>query len=202
MLAMTDDKVTLAEFLFARGANVNAVDGEGLSVLQQVTRNARSSMEAWLLAHGACPNPSDEKGTTPLFNATRKGSPLAVRALLEHGARNERTWRHHAPIFEVFTARDRHAVLDAYLAHAALLDWSVTNDRGDTPLHAAVRADCASRNDEFTEAFARANLLHDKPCLFGANTPLDLARRLKGSEAVVRVLTNVLVRTSAHLECF
>jgi ankyrin repeat protein len=75
------------QLLIAKGANANAVNDFGLSVLHHAILTERSEdvVEA-LLRHGATPNSVYENGDTPLIDAVRQGNVDVVELLLDHGA--------------------------------------------------------------------------------------------------------------------
>jgi ankyrin repeat protein len=83
-------------WLVAKGADVNATDADGASVLFLVAASrgsgpspdvARTGVAKLLLDHGARVDAATARGATPLLAATASDSPLLVRLLLDRGAR-------------------------------------------------------------------------------------------------------------------
>jgi len=89
MIAAAYDGATdAARFLVEKGADVNARDKGGNSVLAQAAGSNNVEVARLLIAKGAQVNTVDEGGYTPLLNAAGNGdrSAAMVKLLLEHGA--------------------------------------------------------------------------------------------------------------------
>jgi ankyrin repeat protein len=78
----------VAEYLFANGADVNAVatNGTGYNALTGAVASGHTSIVAWLLANGADPNYRYGDGYSPLLTAAANGHLGIVSLLLASGA--------------------------------------------------------------------------------------------------------------------
>ena len=72
--AMTAQGPGLAELLITKGANVNAADGSGTSVLHYAARLGREDIVTLLLKHGADVSAITASGRTVLFQAAYTGN--------------------------------------------------------------------------------------------------------------------------------
>jgi ankyrin repeat protein len=85
--------LTSVRNLVEKGANINARDTLGMTVLTNTVRMGDRNKEValFLIDRGADLNVYDKNGWTPLMHAARAGSVSVVRALIEKGANmNER----------------------------------------------------------------------------------------------------------------
>ena len=78
----------VAEYLFAKGADVNAVatNGTGYNALTGAVASGHTAIVAWLLANGADPNYRYGAGYSPLLTAAANGHLGIVSMLLGNGA--------------------------------------------------------------------------------------------------------------------
>lgn len=76
----------MVELLLARGANVNAVDGNSMTALHQAASKGFLSVTEALLAAKADPNLRDVSNQTPLNLAAKNGFRPVAAALLARGA--------------------------------------------------------------------------------------------------------------------
>ncbi len=79
----------IASLLIARGADVNARDGQGETALIRAIRWDNPGAVRLLLSKGARHDVSDSKGTPPLVMAAKKGNVEMTRALLEARAETD-----------------------------------------------------------------------------------------------------------------
>jgi hypothetical protein len=86
--AAYDGATEAARLLIEKGADANARDGGGTSVLEQAAGSNHIGLVRLLLAKGAAVNTADDGGFTPLMSAAGNGDRNAalVRLLIEHGA--------------------------------------------------------------------------------------------------------------------
>jgi len=86
--AAYDGATEAAHLLIEKGADVNARDNSGMSVLEQAASSNHIELVRLLLAKGADVNTVDEGGFTALMSAASNGDRNAamVKLLLEHGA--------------------------------------------------------------------------------------------------------------------
>src|SRR5216683_1869385 len=77
-----------AEYLFAKGADVNAAatNGTGYNALTGAVASGHTSIVAWLLENGADPNYRYAAGYSPLITAAANGHLAIVSMLLGNGA--------------------------------------------------------------------------------------------------------------------
>lgn len=78
----------VVEYLFSKGADVNAVaaNGTGYNAITASVTGGHAKIVAWLLKHGANVNYRYGPGYTPLLSAAANGHLEIVKMLLEHGA--------------------------------------------------------------------------------------------------------------------
>jgi ankyrin repeat protein len=78
----------VVEYLFSKGADVNAVasNGSGYNAMTASVTNGHAKVVAWLLNHGANVNYRYGPGYTPLLSAAANGHLEIVKLLLDHGA--------------------------------------------------------------------------------------------------------------------
>jgi cytohesin len=77
----------VVRLLLNAGADPNAPDAAGETVLAAAVRSGQEDLAALLAASGADPNAADAKGKTLLMRAAERLDPGNVRALMAHGAR-------------------------------------------------------------------------------------------------------------------
>jgi len=78
----------IAEYLFAKGADVNAaaINGTGYNALTGAVASGHAQIAVWLLKNGANPNYRYGPGHSPLLEAAANGHLEIVKMLLEYGA--------------------------------------------------------------------------------------------------------------------
>lgn len=173
--------VNEAAALLKQGAQVNAIDGTGMTPLHLATGEGHEAVVRLLLERGASVNVAADGGWTPLHRAAQENREAVARLLLEKGAAvNAATNDGRTPI-HLAAAGGHEAVARLLLAK----DASVTvadNDNGKTPLHEA-----AGKGHEPVVRLLLANgaavSVGDK----GGMTPLHEAAG-GGHEAVARLL--------------
>jgi uncharacterized protein len=87
-LAAAFGHLEVAEYLFAKGADVNAAasNGTGYNALTGGVASGHPAIVAWLLANGADPNYRYGAGYSPLLTAAANGHLGIVNMLLNDGA--------------------------------------------------------------------------------------------------------------------
>lgn len=93
------------EHLLARGADINAQDGRGVTALVKAVYSGRVQMVRTLIDHGADVNAMRENGFTPLGLAAFFGHTDVVRVLVERGADIGKATRFGTPQEMAATAR-------------------------------------------------------------------------------------------------
>ena len=127
-----------AESLLANGADVNARDEQGWSLLAEAALHGQRTVAELLLTHGADVNAKEEEmnGQTPLHIAAGSGNNDVAEVLLAHGADvNAKEDNGQTPLFEAASA-GRRPVVELLLAHGA--DVNAKNNGGQTPLFMVV----------------------------------------------------------------
>jgi ankyrin repeat protein len=78
----------VVQYLFAKGAEVNAVatNGTGYTALTGAVTSGHKEIVAWLLSKGANANYRYGPGYTPVHAAAANGQAEIMKLLLEHGA--------------------------------------------------------------------------------------------------------------------
>ena len=77
-----------AEYLLARGADVNAKSADGLTPLHYAAGAGNTVVVGILLKAGADPNARSIDGTTPLMRAAGAGREDTVKRLVAGGSRH------------------------------------------------------------------------------------------------------------------
>lgn len=72
--------------LLSQGADINALDSEGLALMHRYASAGNEFMINWLHAHGADVNVKDHEGSTPIFYAAINGGYRIIYLLMQLGA--------------------------------------------------------------------------------------------------------------------
>ncbi len=87
LIWVSADQPALGNLLLAAGANLEAKNLEGRTVLDQAVRRGETALVKYLLSKNANPNASDISGRTPVFEAVLNGQTDLLAELLRHGGR-------------------------------------------------------------------------------------------------------------------
>ncbi len=92
IMAAHNGHTAVVEFLFGKGADINAKDNDGQTALMYATKRSFVETVAFLLKNGADVNvQSKKRGVTALMIASASGNVELVRMLIEHGANSNLT---------------------------------------------------------------------------------------------------------------
>jgi ankyrin repeat protein len=80
------DRVSIAEMLLAKGADINATDSDRSTPLYITASAGYLDLVELLLEHGANVNQTKRSNLTPLLAASKAGHLEIVKKLIEHGA--------------------------------------------------------------------------------------------------------------------
>ncbi len=86
ILAQASGRTETVKDLLAKGADVNARNFSGVSILAWAAQDGRTEIAKALLARGADVNAKDSRGVTALMSAASHGHTEIVKALLDKGA--------------------------------------------------------------------------------------------------------------------
>jgi ankyrin repeat protein len=90
-VATTCRNRTAVELLLEKGADVDAVNGSGLTPLIIASRRNDIELVCLFLDRGADVNKSSDRGWTPLYYAATEGNYAVTSLLIKHGARDMRS---------------------------------------------------------------------------------------------------------------
>ena len=128
--------VQIAKYLVSKGAEIDAMAGEGVTPLY-VACESNPDVTIWLLDHGADPNVEVEATErTPLMLAASKVQEKTMVKLIEKGADiNVRGYENNTPLHYA-----SYGIVEAAKALIeAGADVNAITDTGDTPLHISAR---------------------------------------------------------------
>ena len=122
----------LCEYLFSKGADINAKDESGQTALFIAVRSGNAQSAEFLISQGAEINARDKSGQTALFIAARSGNAQIAEFLISQGAEiNARDDKNNTPLFEAAISNDTETIR-CLLAHGA--DVNAINFLGYNPL--------------------------------------------------------------------
>lgn len=127
--------------LLDAGANVDARDEDGFTVLETAIRDDQSELALLLLARGANVENRDHDGRTPLFIAVEYKRDWAIKSLLENGADLATRNAHGNTALYDAVDSSNESVVRTLLDHGAMTKTAVDQGKGhgDALLHCAVR---------------------------------------------------------------
>jgi len=182
------DQLSVAEYLLAHGADVNASGrGSHPAALVNAAGRGHKTMTQLLLAHGADVNALDSYGYNALLSAAGSGFKAVVDVLLEHGAKVN--IKNKSGLTPLHVSLNFIAVTELLLAHGA--EVNAKDAGGMTPLVRAAWLD-GSQPSEATVAAAKLLLkAHADPNISENHgwTALHYASR-GGQIAMVELLLN------------
>ena len=127
--------------LLDAGANVDARDEDGFTVLETAIRDDQSELALLLLARGANVENRDHDGRTPLFIAVEYKRDWAIKSLLENAADLATRNAHGNTALYDAVDSSNESVVRTLLDHGAMTKTAVDQGKGhgDALLHCAVR---------------------------------------------------------------
>ncbi|XP_026214537.1 ankyrin repeat and SOCS box protein 5b [Anabas testudineus] len=147
--------VACVRALIKAGANVNATTIDGVTPLYNCCVSGSVGCMELLLQHGAYTNTVQTHFPSALHEACKRGHSQCVESLLSHGADPDYEVSHlGSPLY--MSCLNRHTACSKILLHRGA---SVNVGReSDSPLHAAVRQDCADQVAVLLDYGADVNL--------------------------------------------
>jgi hypothetical protein len=117
---------SLASFLIATGANVNAKAKDGRTPLHLAAREGHEQVAAILIAKGAAVNAQDKNGLASLHFAAGEGHTAIAALLIENGADVHLREKHSATPLHAAADRGHRPVAELLIAAGADLNAKVT----------------------------------------------------------------------------
>lgn len=190
--AVAKDNLSAVRALLAKGADVNAKDGDGATPLGNAISYGRDDMVKLLLENGAALNIGGIHD--PLYLAAFSLRTDVVGLLLRHGANINATLVNSQPLLTFAVQQDRPDVARFLLANGA--DVNVKGSDGDTPLLKVVCSDIGTDAASMKEMFKRttAKLLVEYRANVNVAGPSGTAlqcaeqRRMVDGDSLVRLL--------------
>ncbi|RDW85731.1 hypothetical protein BP5796_04056 [Coleophoma crateriformis] len=134
-LASEDGHINIVKLLVEKGADINAADMNGRTLLYRASENGHIDVVKLLLEKGADVNATDKNGWTPLCTASQHRHIDVVKLLLEMGADvNAADENGRTPLYWV-SFRGHVNIIKLLLEKEA--DINTADKRGFTPLHRA-----------------------------------------------------------------
>lgn len=130
-------KHEMLNVLMKHGANVNAVDNHGYTLIHNLAILNNLQRVAALIEHGADVNSVNNNGSTPLLSAAKNGHLEMVTLLLRHGADvNSVNNNGNTPLLSA--AKNGHLEIVTLLLLRHGVDVNSVNNNGYTPLLSAL----------------------------------------------------------------
>lgn len=131
LIAVEDESLELVKLFLNFGANIEAIDRNGNTVLHYAALNQQVDVIAFMLNQGLNIESRNQSYDTPLFHAIRNQNWKVFEFLLNHGANvNIRNGKSNVPSLPTFLLKFHFGwnprviavVLDILLAHGAIVD--------------------------------------------------------------------------------
>jgi ankyrin repeat protein len=198
----------MIQVLLDNGANINASDKWGYSVLHAALSRDRTDVAEFLLAHGAYVQTQSQGGETPLHVAARSGWPRIVQLLVDRGAevnaaaRNGDTPLLRAIITDSVSAYGRYPLDPNHWEVVRFLiakgtDVNAMNRAGETALGCAAKTGDLKLAQLLMDSGARPNLTampDGTPAILAMNhNHVDVAEFLvsRGAEVTLHLAAHI-----------
>lgn len=165
------DETWLVRELLKRGASPNITLTDGGSLIAECALEGRTAMTSLLLKHGAKPESTDADGSPLIEIAARSGLSWLVEDLIESGVAfqgNGQLEGSNINLAHIVAEAGKPELIKVLTKRG--LNFQVTNELGESPLHAAV----GSGSFDVLRPLHEEGISLDKPDDTGA-TPLHLA---------------------------
>ena len=142
-IAVREKKEWAVKLLLEKGANPQAIDGEGREALYYAVEAGQELMVKWLLSYGGMKKgiakPVSFRKTSTLDCAVRGSNLSIVEMVLKAGAdTNEQDFLGNTPLHESITFARTHLAQIVGLLLNFGAQVNIANNRAETPLHLAV----------------------------------------------------------------
>ena len=189
LLFKARDKAEI-EALLAKGADINARNNEGDTMLLLAASSGKKDIVEWLLAKGADVNAKGMDEETPLHRAAYSGEKDIAELLLAKGADVKARNREERAPLRMAVGRGNKDIAELLLAKGA--DVNAVDQYG-TPLHLAATGGNIDIAELLLAKGADTNAQSDYP-----GTPLDTAMVDKRSDMVDLLERHMLMQARLH----
>jgi ankyrin repeat protein len=178
-LAALEGNKDMVELLLQKGANVAAVNKDGMTALHLAAGNGFRSIVESLAGHKADANAVSNKGVTPLHLAVANGFKVTAEYQLENGADPNLDCSDvyigpgphgSGTALDIAVLRADQGMLDLLLAHHADPNLGSRARNQETPLHIAAQSGNEKAAAALLAAGAKADVVRNDD-----QTPLDLS---------------------------
>ena len=173
------DPIPIGSYLISQGADLNAKNFDGQSILHHASINGNAYFIRYLLESGSNINIIDNFGRTPLFYAVREDYSDIVRYLISSGASLGYRDQEGNTVLHEAMENERYEIADYLLSRGG--DIFAVNKRGKTPFDIAI-----SKGPEVIDWFFDSEniFLFDNE----GNTPLHYAVSRKAPKEILNIL--------------
>jgi ankyrin repeat protein len=185
------DRPELIAKLLKDGAEIDAKDTRGATLLNHAVDRKHVAAVKLLLEHKADPNSKDKHSRTPMTRAIRNGSPQIVELLVKHGADVNAKDRSGRTLLMQAVDRRLVAVVKILLENKA--DPNIKDKRSSTPIFSAVRSGSGEIIELLTKHGADINtvsLFNYRPLMHGVRYEHEAAVK-----ALIKAGAKVNVKT-------
>lgn len=109
----------IVAYLLEKGANINATDNKGATVIHYAVGHNQIEKVKYLLEHGAHIDQTNRDGETPLYTACTLDKPAMIEYLLEHGANIDSRCIEGKTPLNAAASRDNFLAIKCLLKHGS-----------------------------------------------------------------------------------